>query len=88
MYPTFIFEDNFSSSFWLWKLDRYHHFYLAAKGNQFKNKTVLIEAIHKTRADQLRENKEREEQQKRRERNRMERERKMQKKGKVDELKV
>jgi len=31
------------------KIDRtlYHKFYLASKGNQFKNRTVLIEAIFK-----------------------------------------
>jgi len=35
--------------------DIYHHFYLAAKGNQFKNKTVLIEAIHKMKQEKIRE---------------------------------
>merc|ERR1711920_1032100 len=36
--------------------DIYHHFYLAAKGNQFKNKSVLVEGIHKMKQEKLREN--------------------------------
>lgn len=35
--------------------DLYHHFYLASKGNQFKNKSVLIEAIHKMKQEKIRE---------------------------------
>merc|ERR1711937_1042748 len=35
--------------------DIYHHFYLASKGNLFKNKNVLIEAIHKMKQEKVRE---------------------------------
>lgn len=35
--------------------DIYHTFYLGSKGNQFKNKTVLIEAIHRMKQEKIRE---------------------------------
>merc|ERR1719446_328103 len=35
------------------KIDKhiYHTFYRAAKGNQYKNKRVMVEAIHKSKAE-------------------------------------
>lgn len=35
--------------------DIYHHFYLGSKGNLYKNKTVLMEAIHKMKQEKIRE---------------------------------
>merc|ERR1719454_1986287 len=33
--------------------DIYHHFYLHSKGNLYKNKNVLIEAIHKMKQEKI-----------------------------------
>merc|ERR1711974_593577 len=50
------------------KIDKnlYHKFYLGSKGNLYKNKKVLIEAIHKERNEKLRQEKINQEQEQRR----------------------
>merc|ERR1719224_273080 len=35
--------------------DIYHHFYVGAKGNLYKNKSFLIESIHKMKQEKIRE---------------------------------
>merc|ERR1712157_469453 len=37
------------------KIDKhlYHFFYRTSKGNQYKNKRVLVEAIHKAKAERM-----------------------------------
>merc|ERR1712147_543460 len=35
--------------------DIYHHFYVGSKGNLYKNKSVLVEAIHKMKQEKIRE---------------------------------
>ena len=60
----------------------YHKFYLASKGNQFKNKKVLIETIQKEKTEKLREEKIALEQEMRRKKNQEKRSRKLAKRQK------
>merc|ERR1712066_1228846 len=64
------------------KVDKnlYHKFYLGSKGNLYKNKKVLIEAIHRERNEKLRQEKIADKQKARRMKNLEKRKRKLEKK--------
>ena len=62
----------------------YRKLYLGAKGNQFKNKRVVVEAIWKQKAEKLRVEKIEAEQQARRSKNAETRRRKLQRKRERD----
>merc|ERR1712146_576160 len=64
------------------KIDKnlYHKFYLGSKGNLYKNKKVLIEAIHKERNEKVRLEKIEQEQKVRRFKNLEQRKKKLEKK--------
>merc|ERR1712087_132633 len=64
------------------KIDKnlYHKFYLGSKGNLYKNKKVLIEAIHRERNEKIRQEKIADEQKARRVKNLEKRQRKLEKK--------
>jgi len=65
------------------KIDRtmYHRMYQAAKGNQYKNKNVLIEVIHKEKAEVKREKELEQQRAARREKNTIRKEKRLQKKA-------
>jgi len=60
--------------------DLYHQFYLGSKGNQFKNKTVLIEAIHRMKQEKIREKQLAEQREARRAKNNIRKEKRVAKK--------
>lgn len=60
--------------------DIYHHFYLGSKGNLFKNKSVLIEAIHKMKQEKIREKQLAEQREARRAKNTIRKDKRVQKK--------
>merc|ERR1712066_1003249 len=64
------------------KVDKnlYHKFYLGSKGNLYKNKKVLIEAIHRERNEKIRQEKIAAEQNQRRMKNLEQRKKKLEKK--------
>jgi large subunit ribosomal protein L19e len=61
------------------KIDRhlYHELYVKVKGNVYKNKRVLIEAIHREKAEKLREKTISDQLEARRQKNKVTRERKL-----------
>merc|ERR1712217_106804 len=64
------------------KIDKhlYHFFYRHAKGNAYKNKRVLVEAIHKAKADQAKKKALQEQQEARKEKAKLQKAKKAQKK--------
>lgn len=60
--------------------DIYHHFYLGSKGNQYKNKSVLMEAIHKMKQEKIREKQLAEQREARRQKNVVRKEKRIAKK--------
>merc|ERR1719458_1463694 len=67
------------------KIDKhlYHYFYCHAKGNTYKNKRVLVEAIHKMKAERLKAKALAEQQEARKEKAKAAKEKKLQKKENV-----
>merc|ERR1712054_515150 len=64
------------------KIDKhlYHFFYVKSKGNQYKNKRVLVEAIHKKKAEHLKAKAVEEQSQARKEKAKLQKEKKALKK--------
>merc|ERR1712087_610593 len=64
------------------KIDKhiYHYFYRHAKGNAYKNKRVLVEAIHKAKAEQAKKKALAEQQEARKEKAKLQKAKKAQKK--------
>merc|ERR1719360_121957 len=65
------------------KIDKhiYHYFYRHAKGNAYKNKRVLVEAIHKMKAEKMKAKALAEQQEARKEKAKLAKEKKLQKKA-------
>merc|ERR1712061_729043 len=64
------------------KIDKhlYHFFYRTSKGNQYKNKRVLVEAIHKAKAENVKKQQLQEQQEARKEKAKLLKAKKAQKK--------